>query len=213
MKRMKYLGLLLALVLGVSWWASGAGAAKAPQPKTKAEAEAWFHAKPDVQPPASIQATPASPDDAAAAAALPGADVEGVAPTETAAKGDTIAPQDAEGGGGSVCWQAPWNLSQSWGSLTYERHVNEYRYWCTNYLGGPQTYRVSYVQTSSIWCSSSNQYAIKFSGGNGYTWTTVETGANFSCPTPWYWSLNSLDWQRWSCNTWGNCARVASGER
>lgn len=108
----------------------------------------------------------------------------------------------------TVCWNTQ-DLWSSWGTGLTQK-VTEYRYWCANYRGGLQTTRTSTVHPSSFYCDWSNPWGAKLSGGNGYTWTKVRTGAHFSC-----WSGIPLlyykydRWQDWSCNTWGNCALTA----
>ena len=127
-----------------------------------------------------------------AAAQKPGADVEGSIDNP------------------NVCWyQGGDQLWTWWGTPPYRQWVRESRYWCANGYGHPQTYRVSGNHSESLLCDVSQRYAERVSGGNGYTWTTVQAGARFSCPTPIPWvTFNYNRWQEYACNTWGNCAFV-----
>lgn len=108
----------------------------------------------------------------------------------------------------SVCWWTG-GLWHEWGTWPYQQRVTEERYWCATGYGGAQTYRVSHVRGGTTLCDWSNAYGYRIDGGNGYTWTTVRSGAHFDCPTsiP-YITIHTDRWQDWACNTWGNCAGV-----
>jgi len=104
------------------------------------------------------------------------------------------------------CWhlEGGW---KTWGHWPAEQKLREVRDWCAQYVGGPQTRRVTHVLAGTGgWgsiCSWDNLYAYLVSGGNGYTWSVVQSGGHFFC-RPW----NFANWIRISCNTWGNCAWV-----
>lgn len=100
-----------------------------------------------------------------------------------------------------LCWhlEAPY---YSWGVWPIQQKIKEIRDWCAQYLGGPQTYRASHVFATGLFCNWSNVYGLKVDGGNGYTWTTVRSGAHFYC-NPWYFDR----WAEITCNTWGTCVR------
>jgi hypothetical protein len=116
----------------------------------------------------------------------------------------TIAPMDAEGGGGGPCWYTDGLWSQ-WGGWPFEMRVTEHRYWCAWWVGGPLSYRVSHVTLSGTYCGGSGAYAFKTSGGVGYSWVVVQSGAHFSC----IYSINYDLWQRWASNSWGSVSLVA----
>lgn len=167
--------------------------------------------------PTSGQAQQVSAASVLDAAAQPGAVVEkapgltdiqatGAAPTV----GGAVSSTDAVAAASPVCWHQ--TFSYRWGTWPQFQDVFENRDWC-GYLGGEQTYRVSNVNGGTFTCDWNQAYEYKVSGGNGYTWTVVRSGAHFSCPTgiPWI-NLHFDHWMEWSANTWGNYSFVnASG--
>jgi hypothetical protein len=157
------------------------GGAADPAPLAPDQAEAAANTGPTH--PMSVDGMPVSPEQVAAAT------------------GETPAPK-------SPCWYTE-SLWTQWGTWPYQQRVTEYRYWCANGLGGPQTTRTSSVHLGGSLCSHHDPWQWRVSGGNGYTWTVVRTGGTFDCPTaiPWI-TLHYDRWQDWSCNTWGNCAWV-----
>jgi hypothetical protein len=100
------------------------------------------------------------------------------------------------------CWSFTDAWTQ-WGIWPYQQRVTEYRYWC-GYYGGAQTYRSSSVHPGSTLCSHDSGWQSRISGGDGYTYTVVRTGASFSCPTdiPWI-TIHTDRWQDWRANTQG----------
>jgi hypothetical protein len=126
----------------------------------------------------------------------------------------TPAQAQAIGGGvataaaGAVCWFND-QLWSEWGIWPYNQKVIEWRTWCNYSLGGIQYYRVSQVHLGTTVCSGSNRFQFLVSGGNGYRYSSIRTGATFTCPTyvPWF-SYHYNRWQEQSCNGWGNCALV-----
>jgi hypothetical protein len=115
---------------------------------------------------------------------------------------------------GGPCWYVGYgagnDLHTEWGVWPYQQKVIEWRQWCAQYIGGPQTYRVSEVHLSTTLCAGSNRYVLKTGGGNGLTYTNVETGAHFDCQTDIPWIIIHEDrWQIWQCNTRGDCVRLA----
>jgi hypothetical protein len=110
----------------------------------------------------------------------------------------------------SACWFRD-NLWVEWGIWPYHQKVNEWRSWCAQYPGGPQTYRASQVHLGTLVCSGHDRFQFLVSGGNGSRWSSVRTGASFDCATsvPWF-VIHTNRWQEWSCNTWGHCAWVTN---
>lgn len=154
-----------------------------------------------------------SPEEALAAASLPGAVTEtarGVTPAQaTVGLTKASAAQQAVAGvtlaaaaGAYTCWN--WDPSYQWGWTPQQRILIEHRYWCA-YLGGTIQYRTSSVRGSTTFCSWSNPYTYRYSGGVGYTWVKAQDGASYSCPSgiPWL-TYNFDQWMRPSTNSWGN---------
>lgn len=109
----------------------------------------------------------------------------------------------------NICYGTT-DLWSEWGNYPLQQRITEYRTWCTNCKGCAQTYRHSEVHPSSTLCSWSNPWSKLISGGNGYNYSVVRSGAHFSCPSlsiP-FLNYNFDRWTDWSCNTWGNCSHV-----
>jgi hypothetical protein len=160
----------------------------------------------DVGTPAAttVTATQISVDEARQAASQPGVvDVEGSIPSSP----NPSTPY--------VCYRTGWNdLWTEWGYYWYRQRVYETRTWC-GYLNAYQTYRVSGVHGGSDWCDwGAPMHVYRTAGGNGYFYTTVNSGVHFSCPNPWPPWLpghNYDDWQKWRCNMAGYCTWVDAG--
>jgi hypothetical protein len=151
----------------------------------------------------TVVATRISLDEARQAASEQGVDVEGSIP----ASPDPANPY--------VCFHTGWDsLGTQWGHWPYEQRVYETRTWC-GYLNAYQTYRVSGVHGGATACSwGAPTHVYRTAGGNGYFYTTVNSGAHFSCPIPWPPGLPPLnydDWQKWRCNMAGYCTWVDAG--
>lgn len=110
-----------------------------------------------------------------------------------------------------VCWYVEGTpggpLFSNWNTSANYYGIEEDRYWCADRKGGLQQTRTSYVHPDGS-CNWSNAYQQLVSGGNGHTWATVKTGAKFTCHEP-SGTFYHTAWQKWSCNTWGNCSLVA----
>jgi hypothetical protein len=181
--RIRKLAALAALAtLGAGALCGGASADPAPLPPDQAEAAV----NSGMTHPASVTGIVISPAEVALATGEPAA-----APLPD-----------------SPCWYTE-SLWTQWGTWPYQQRVTEYRYWCANGWGGPQTTRTSSVHLGSTLCSHHDPWQWRVSGGNGFTWTVVRTGGSFDCPTAIPWVIIHTDrWQDWSCNTWGNCSWV-----
>lgn len=90
------------------------------------------------------------------------------------------------------------------GIFPYRRWVVGQTYWCYQY-GGAITYRASNTaaRVDGV-CSGSNARDWKVSGGAGYTYVVVHHEADFSCATPWWYSLNDSIWMEPAFNSWGS---------
>jgi hypothetical protein len=212
MKRIKHLALVALVALGVSWYAVGSATAAKP-PKTVS----GFSSAPD----GAAQVVPAT--SVIAAAQAPGAEVSGAAPTQAEAAQAAQAAQAAEAGvfgaatpaladtscgqpvcptSSYTCWHRD-NLWSQWGAWPIEMRITEDRQWC-GYYGWKQTYRVSHIGLTSTGLDASGAGAYLYSGGDGYSWATVHSYGHFSRVG----FISYNQWQRWSCNVYGNCALV-----
>jgi hypothetical protein len=129
-----------------------------------------------------------------------------------AAAGD-VRPEDAEAlvAGDRAESFAASTVYCNWAEWVHDRGIFPYRrwivgqtYWCY-YLGGAITYRTSSTaaRVDGV-CSGSNARDWKVSGGAGYSWVVVHHEADFSCATPWWYSLNDTLWMEPAFNSWGN---------
>src|SRR5262245_59169570 len=57
---------------------------------------------------------------------------------------------------GNVCWFQD-KLWTEWGTWPFQQRVTEWRYWCANYVGGPQTGRSSSVHLGTTLCSKHDE--------------------------------------------------------
>jgi hypothetical protein len=173
----------------------GAGAGRAQRPPAEADG-----GTPGAT---TIIATRISVDEAKQAASQPGVDVEGSIPASPAP------------GNPYVCFRTGWSdLWTQWGYYQYHQRVYETRTWC-GYLNDYQTYRVSGVHGGSDWCDwGAPTHVYRTAGGNGYFYTTVNSGVHFTCPALWppWWPPHQYDdWQKWRCNMAGHCTWVDAG--
>ena len=188
---------LWPILVAVAVLALGAGAGRADPPDPGGGGEVGTPGA------TAVTGTRISVDEAIRAASEPGVDVEGSIPRVPAP------------GNPYVCFQTGWNsLWTSWGHWPYDQRVYETRTWC-GYLNDYQTYRVSGVHGGGTACSwGAPMHVYKTAGGNGYFYTTVNSGVHFSCPIPWPPGLppiNYDDWQKWRCNMAGYCNWVDAG--
>jgi hypothetical protein len=196
---------LVAIAVTIGVGSAAGGSKNDPKPLPPGQAQKLIDA--GYQGSTVVQAPQVDPSVVVQAGEEPGAITEGTAPNPSplAGKG-TIAPNDVEGAGGAICFGTA-TAESVWSTWPYDQHVYEDRYWCANRYGGTITYRVSHVRGASTLCSWGNAYGYKWSGGVGYTWVAVKSGATFTCPTniP-YVNLHLDRWQIVSSNGWGTMA-------
>jgi len=106
-------------------------------------------------------------------------------------------------------------LKTRWGYFPAGQVVYEDRDWC-GYANWYQTYRASRLRTgtggSASFCSAGDpRYNYKTSGGNGYFYTEVHTGAQFTCQAFPGVFAHFQDFQVWSCNMSGYCIETDYG--
>jgi len=163
-----------------------------------------------------------SPQEALAAAALPGATVDvapgmslqqavgiGAAsstatPNQAAAPAATAAADAATGCAANSAW---WE----WGTWPYQQRITDTTYWCAVY-GDHITYRSSSVNGSGSLCNTNWTTSQLISGGIGYSWFVMRSSAGFNCPTviPWV-TLHPNHYLDVSRNAWGNSAIERTG--
>jgi hypothetical protein len=189
---MRKLMLIAALALLVPATASAKHGPPAAKPLPQAEAEALVGATADVSSGSETRAV--SPQEALAAAGLPGALVVGVAPAEATAATACSA-------------NAAWH---QWGTWPYEQRITDTTYWCAVY-GGQITYRSSSVSATGTLCGSNWTTSQLISGGIGYSWFVIRSSAGFSCPTviPWV-TLHPSHYEDIARNSWGSTSEVGS---
>lgn len=100
-----------------------------------------------------------------------------------------------------TCAWAEWQNGR--GFFPYRRWIVGQTYWCY-YYGGAITYRASNTaaRVDGV-CSGSNPRDWKVGGGAGYSWVVVHHEADFSCATPWWYSLNDTLWMEPAFNSYG----------
>ena len=188
--------LLLVLLLLVTAAALvPTASAGGPQPLAPGQAQALANAAPAAQ--TGSVTRPATPQEAAAAAALPGATVS--TPVQSVAATTAAA---------TSCWAtAFW---RQWGTWPYEQKITDTTYWCAVY-GDHITYISSSVNGTGTLCGTSWTTSQLISGGIGYSWFVQRSSAGFSCPTaiPWV-SLHPSHYTDVSRNDWGSTAEVGS---
>jgi hypothetical protein len=183
--------VLIALAVGarVAAAAPPAGEIGPPSPLPPEAAAALSHAPPQLTQGPTIRAT--------AAQALAAAKQAG-------------AKQEGNPGGGDPCWQNTWSVQ--FGYWPYHQIVNLTTYWCSDWLGGPLSYRSSNTTLDGLLCGWSNPYDYRVSGGLGYTTVTVEGGGDFACQTAVPWIVYHYHrWERIEYSTWGGSWAVAWG--
>jgi hypothetical protein len=106
--------------------------------------------------------------------------------------------------GGNACWYVA--LANGLGIFPYERTHHAATYWCAVY-GQYLTYRRTDTRgDTNGFCSTTGTGNWKMGGGVYYRWVKVHTWSSFSCPTPWWWSLNDTLWMNIAYNVWGSYA-------
>ena len=189
-----------------------------PQPLAPDQAQAL------VTGPSPVSATSltrrASPQEALAAASIPGA-------TTTVAPGMTLSQAAGVVGpiGGTLTTTSPLvkpaaadsvacesNVSGwHWGIWPYDQNITDTTYWCAVY-GVAITYRTTSVTATGTFCGTSWTSSALISGGIGANWFTMRASAGWSCPTdiPWI-TLHPSHYLDTSHNAWGNSDQVRTG--
>jgi len=141
--------------------------------------------------------TPASNQDALAAAQLPGA-------TTLAAPGFATTTAAVAASTGCAAYQSGWG----WGTWPYDQQVYDHTYYCA-VAGQYITYRSTVVTAGGTLCGAESRDNWITSGGIGYSWMVVHAQVRFSCPTaiPFI-NLHPTDWLETAYNAWGNAAQV-----
>ena len=100
------------------------------------------------------------------------------------ARSRTLAPMQAEGGGGGICWGV--ELQRAKGTWPYVRRLFLYTIWCGS--GGQITYRSSAVRTShdSICWNTSGPHLAKTAGGANFSFVEVQAWTAVACHSPLY---------------------------
>ena len=106
--------------------------------------------------------------------------------------------------GGNACWYS--ELVNGMGIFPMERNHHAATYWCAVY-GQYLTYRRTNTRgaTNGV-CSTTGTGSWKMGGGVHYRWVKVHTWSSFSCPSPWWWTLNDTLWMNIAYNVWGTVA-------
>ena len=204
--------LAIAATVAVATTAS-AGTA---QPLPEAQAKALVGAIPAVQS-GSVTRT-VSPQEALAAAALPGATVStapgfsltqavGLAPSATPSA--VVHPIGAAAAASTGCAaSAAWH---EWGTWPYQQRITDTTYWCM-VVGDHITYTSSSVTATGTICGTGWTTSQLIGGGIGYSWFVMRSSAGWSCATviPWV-TLHPSHYEDVSRNDWGSSAEVGSG--
>jgi hypothetical protein len=188
-------------------------AANNPQPLDPTTAAALAAATPAVASGSTQRAV--SPAEALASASTPGATVW-VAPGMSLRQAVGAVSQPSAKAAASVttasstpCWaNAAWH---QWGTWPYEQKLTDTTYWCAVY-GVRITYRSSATTASGTFCGTSWRATQLIAGGIGYTWFTIRSSAQWSCPTaiPWV-TLHPSHYQDVSRNARGSTSVVGTG--
>jgi len=190
-----------------------------PRPLPQAQAQALIAAPAAV---ASGSTTrPVGAREALAAASLPGATVS-VAPGLSPAQAVGLVPAAPPSiGPASVVGTAAATLSSvgcsansawhEWGTWPYQQRITDTTYWCA-VVGDHITFTSSSVSATGTLCGSAWTGSQLISGGIGYSWFVMRSGAGWSCPTviPWV-TLHPSHHLDVSRNAWGSTAEVGSG--
>ena len=199
--------LLVAGALVPTAWAGG------PQPLAPAQAQTLASATPIVQ--TGSVTRQATPQEALAAASLPGAVVSvspGLAPSEAVGLASLPSPSAVRpittAAAANSCWaNAFW---RQWGTWPYEQKITDTTYWCAVY-GDHVTYMSTSVTGTGTFCGTSWTASQLIGGGIGYSWFVMRSSAGFSCPTviPWV-TLHPSHYTDVSRNDWGSTSEVGS---
>ncbi len=199
-------GLCAALAAVVLVPSAGAGE---PKPVPQAQAQALIDAAAPAQSGSLTRAV--SPQEAVAAASLPGATVS-VAPGLSVLQAVGLAPAVstfAVTPAFTACSaNAAWH---EWGTWPYQQRITDTTYWCAVY-GDHITYTSSTATGTGTLCGTDWTSSQLISGGIGYSWFVVRSRAGFSCPTviPWV-TLHPSHYMDVSRNAWGSTAEVGNG--
>jgi hypothetical protein len=226
--------LLAALALLASALIPGAAPARpAPpaKPLPQAQAEALIGAPAAVSSGSETRAV--SPQEALAAAALPGA-TTAVAPglsldqavgvataastpaasvpaASVPAASAPAAPRSVQAPAAAAFIGCSTNAAwHQWGTWPYEQRITDTTYWCAVY-GDQITYRSSSVSGTGTLCGTSWTTSQLISGGIGYSWFVMRSSAGFACPTvvPWV-TLHPSHYEDIARNAWGSTAAIGS---
>jgi hypothetical protein len=106
--------------------------------------------------------------------------------------------------GGNACWYVA--VANGLGVFPYERNHHAATYWCAVYAQYLTYRRTDTRGAPNGFCSATGTGSWKMGGGVYYRWVKVHTWSSFSCPTPWWWTLNDTLWMNIAYNVWGNYA-------
>jgi hypothetical protein len=207
--------IMLAALALLAPGAASAKPAPPAKPLPQAQAEALIGAPAAVSSGSETRAV--SPQEALAAAALPGA-TAAVAPglslqqavgvlADPVSSAASSVPAPAAAAFTACSANAAWH---QWGTWPYEQRITDTTYWCAVY-GGQITYRSSSVSGSGTLCGTGWTTSQLISGGIGYSWFVMRSSAGFACPTvvPWV-TLHPSHYEDVSRNSWGSTAEVGS---
>jgi hypothetical protein len=188
---------LLAILLAANASASLGAGGQPPTPQEAARERARFDARPS---------TPVIVADrrVSAAEATSGAIGPSYGTVELATAGGAPSTYSEEGSVTGQCRYVEYRHDR--GIVPFERAHHAGTYWCYVYNN-----RITYRRTNT-WgratglCSTTDARNWKIGGGAGYRWVKVHSEAWFSCPTPWWYTLNDSLWMQIAYNVFGNSA-------
>ena len=210
-------GLGVAAVLGAAALVPAAAAGGGPQALAPTQAQALLGT-----PAVTTSVTRStSPQEALAAASLPGAVVSvapgsslpaavGLAPAVSLSDGvSSVVKPVAATAAATAC--AANVMTTSWGTWPYDQHIADTTYWCAVY-GSSITYRSSSVTATGTLCGTGWTNSQLISGGVGYSWFVMRSSAGWNCPTvvPWV-TLHPSHYEDVSRNAWGSTSLAGTG--
>lgn len=195
------LALSLSL-LAILFAASASASVRSANPPSPAEVRADFAA--GERAPAVLELRRVTVEEAMTKA-FPSGRMGEVDKTAAVAPATVPSTSSSEGdGGGNACWYVA--LTNGLGIPPYERNHHAATYWCAVY-GQYLTYRRTDTRGApNGFCSTTGTGSWKMGGGVYHRWVKVHTWSSFSCPTPWWWTLNDTLWMNIAYNVWGNYA-------
>lgn len=168
-RRLAAVAAALLAALGAVGAAGAEAATPDARPATGGYSLAQVQALADASPSFTVSSAPvrSSPAQAYAAAAAPGAIVEG---SQLAATATT-----------ALCWAGTY--TEQWGVWPLYQRVISHDTWCsTNW--SHLYYHSNYVTTEQVFCSASAPFHSRVAGGvSGQMTDEWNVGARFSCPT------------------------------